>query len=91
VILLRDWPHHELRHEIPQLNGTAPRNLCPAVMRPTNLLGRERTQHMVTLTRYFHVFTSRVAARLSAVRLSAWHIAKTWYVCTLSGTWVCHK
>jgi len=54
-------------------------------MQAANLLGRERTQRMITLTRYFHVFASRVAAGLSAVLLSGLHIAETRYVCTLSG------
>ena len=40
---------------------------------------------MIALTRYFHVFISRVAAGLSAVLLSGWHIAKTRYVCALFG------
>ena len=35
---------------------------------------------MVALTRDFHVFASRVTARLSAVFFSITHIAKAWYV-----------
>ncbi len=35
---------------------------------------------MVALTRDFHVFASRIAARLSAVFFSIPHIAKAWYV-----------
>jgi len=35
---------------------------------------------MVALTCDFHVFTSRVTTRLSAVFFSIGYIAKTWYV-----------
>jgi hypothetical protein len=50
-----------------------------------DLLSYERTWQMIALTRYFHVFISRVAAGLSAVLLSGWHIAKTRYVGALFG------
>jgi hypothetical protein len=46
---------------------------------------------MVTLTRDFDVFTSSVAARLSAVLLPICHIAKTWDVCAFSGLLILHN
>jgi hypothetical protein len=54
------------------------------------LSNRERTRRMVALTRDFHVVASCVAARISAVLFSGWHIAQTRYVCALSGFLICH-
>src|SRR5579864_2975720 len=45
---------------------------------------------MVALTRDFHVFTSCVTTRLSAVLFSVWHIAKAWYVRALLSHLICH-
>jgi hypothetical protein len=45
---------------------------------------------MVALTRDFHVFASRVAARFSAVFFSNWYIAQARYVRALSHLFIYH-
>src|ERR1700730_17784791 len=39
---------------------------------------------MVALTRYLHVFASRVTTRLSAILFSVWYCARAWDVRALS-------
>jgi hypothetical protein len=45
---------------------------------------------MVALTRDFHVFAPRLAARFSAVFFSIWYIAQARYVRALSHLFICH-
>ena len=45
---------------------------------------------MVALTCDFHVVAARIAARVSAVILSGWHIAQTRYVRALSSLLIRH-
>ena len=54
------------------------------------LPNRERTCRMVALTCDFHVVAARIAARVSAVILSGWHIAQTRYVRALSSLLIRH-
>jgi hypothetical protein len=45
---------------------------------------------MITLTRDFHVLTSRVTASFPTVFLSVGHVAQTWYVRALFRFLICH-
>ncbi len=45
---------------------------------------------MITLTRDFHAFASRVATDFPAIFFPIRHITKALYVRTLLGGWICH-
>jgi hypothetical protein len=50
----------------------------------------ERTGLMVALTSDLHVVASCVTTSVSAVLLSVWHLAETWYVRALLGFSISH-